>query len=304
MNKQELSAGMDNVEKLASASRWRRLFRHPFRYAQAMLFGKLIYPATRNPREVSARTFFGRSMNLLLPAGTDIYLTGGKTHGSEIRLARYMISQLNIGNVFVDVGAHYGYFSLLAADLVGKTGRVISLEASPSTFRLLESNVEQNSRIDPHNFCVSDVEEEIPFYEFPALYSEYNTTDVGQFREEGWFAAYPPRELKLQAHPLDGLLEEWDVIPDMIKIDVEGSEDKAVKGLGGILKEHSPAAILEYLSEERGHRPHREAELQLRRYGYFPHRIDPSGKVDPLENVPEYLDASGLDSDNIVFLKK
>lgn len=76
-------------------------------------------------------------MNIALPASTDIYLTGGKSHDSEIRLAKFLIKNLNQGDNFVDIGAHYGYFTLLGAHLVGKGGRVF-FEPGKSTYSLLE----------------------------------------------------------------------------------------------------------------------------------------------------------------------
>ena len=51
---------------------------------------------------------------------------------------------LRPGMSFVDVGANWGYFTLLAAHLVGKSGRIISLEPDPRIFRLLQSNLVRN----------------------------------------------------------------------------------------------------------------------------------------------------------------
>ena len=45
----------------------------------------------------------------------------------------------------MDVGANWGYFTLIGAHLVGRTGRVIALEPEPRLFRLLESNVARNA---------------------------------------------------------------------------------------------------------------------------------------------------------------
>nr|MBS0037520.1 FkbM family methyltransferase [Saprospiraceae bacterium] len=139
MDKAELLQGLKRVEKIAIASRWDRFWKNPKKYADAVLYRKLFYPKW-GTRKVKSETFFGKKINLLLPSGTDIFLTGGKSHPSEIRLARFLIQKLNPGNVFLDVGAHYGYFSLLGSVLVGETGKVFSFEASESTFAMLELN--------------------------------------------------------------------------------------------------------------------------------------------------------------------
>jgi len=114
------------VEQIASASKMGRLLKNPLKYIHAILFRELVYKNTKREKHVMAPTFFGVDMHLLLPSSTDIYLTGGKSHDSETRLAKFLIHELQTGDTFVDVGAHYGYFSLLAAKLVGDTGTVYS----------------------------------------------------------------------------------------------------------------------------------------------------------------------------------
>jgi precorrin-6B methylase 2 len=48
------------------------------------------------------------------------------------------------GDRVVDVGAHVGYFTLLAARLCGPNGRVFAFEPHPDNFRLLERNIREN----------------------------------------------------------------------------------------------------------------------------------------------------------------
>lgn len=64
------------------------------------------------------------------------------TEGLEIQL--YIVRNISVGgyagDVVVDVGANVGVFSQQAATAVGKDGSVLSVEANPPTFRLLEEN--------------------------------------------------------------------------------------------------------------------------------------------------------------------
>lgn len=55
-------------------------------------------------------------------------------------------SILRPGMNFVDVGANWGYFTLLAASLVGERGRVLSLEPDPRLFRKLSGNITRSRR--------------------------------------------------------------------------------------------------------------------------------------------------------------
>ena len=56
-----------------------------------------------------------------------------------------LLSRLKDGDVFVDVGANIGYFSILAASLVGEQGRVFAFEPDPANFDLLTKSSEHNS---------------------------------------------------------------------------------------------------------------------------------------------------------------
>ena len=140
-SKEQLLQRLDRVDRIAKASKWQRLLYHPWRYLWASYINWVQYPRHKRSVAVLASTFFGSRMEVRLPAGTDIYLTGGKSHDSEIRLARLMIRQLQPGDTFWDIGAHYGFFSLLATRLVGEAGKVVSFEAAPSTYTVLAQNV-------------------------------------------------------------------------------------------------------------------------------------------------------------------
>ena len=140
MQQATLLENLSRVTKLATASKWTRLLAHPLKYAHAILHRKLIYATNKKSKEVKTSTFFGKEMTLLLPASTDIYLTGGKSHSSEIRLAKFLINNLVAEDCFIDVGAHYGYFTLLAATLVKDKGQVLAFEASKNTFAILHKN--------------------------------------------------------------------------------------------------------------------------------------------------------------------
>ena len=289
------------VERIASFPKWRRALRHPLKYFSAILHRLLIYPVTRKEWLTRSQTFFGYRMALLLPSSTDIYLTGGKSHASEVQLAKFLILNLVSGDTFVDAGSHYGYFSLLAATLVGTDGKVLSIEAAPATFKILSSNVASLSQVQAFHCALSDKTETLLFYEFPNLFSEYNTLSPEQFQNESWIKQYPPREVKIDARRLDTLLQEYQVNPKIIKIDVEGAEYQVVTGLLDHLNLHSPMIVLEYLSENRSNQNHSQAAAQLKAKGYESFVIDEQGKLMKVSDINQYMKEHLLDSENIVF---
>ena len=304
MLKEEFISKIEGVERIASASKLNRMLKHPFRYFNAIFFREIIYKNSKQEKEVVSTTFFQTQMHLLLPSSTDIYLIGGKSHNSEIRLAKFLINQLESGDTFIDVGAHYGYFSLLASRLVGSSGKVFSFEASPTTYRIFEKNAKRTDNILSHNLAVSDSNEHLKFYEFPNLYSEYNSLDVEQFKNEKWFAEYKPKEVNVKSIMLDNFLSDKKSNPKIIKIDVEGAELKVIKGFKKHLLDNAPLIVIEYLSDERGNNAHVEAEKLLESLGFQPYIIDSTGNLQQVKSIASFFKEKGLDSDNVVFVNE
>ena len=147
MNSDMLIKKLAAIEQLARGSVLGRFFKNPVRYVAAIGYWRLFYPLKKRGKFARARTFFGAEMEVVLPSATEIFLFGAKTHDSEIRLARFLLKNLRPGHTFCDVGAHFGYFTLLASQLVGENGRVIAFEASRSTFEILKKNTIQAANV-------------------------------------------------------------------------------------------------------------------------------------------------------------
>ena len=188
--------------------------------------------------------------------------------------------------------------------MAGELGEVYAFEASPTTYSIFHKNVKKVENVEGHNLAVSDTNEHLKFYEFPNLYSEYNSLDVEQFKNEKWFAKYQPKEVKIKSVILDDFLSDEKLNPKIIKIDVEGAEFKVIKGAKKRLENDSPMVVLEYLSDERGNKAHVEAEGLLKSLGFQSFVIDGFGKLQPVNSIPSFIKDNGLESDNIVFIKK
>ena len=85
----------------------------------------------------------------------------------EPELVALLRKVLDPGMTFVDVGAHIGYFSLIAAALVGEKGVVHSFEPDPDCFSRLVVNSSVYSWVKTHNSAVADRNGEIPCYRSP-----------------------------------------------------------------------------------------------------------------------------------------
>jgi len=64
--------------------------------------------------------------------------------GREKDVHDQILGLLRSGDVYVDVGSNVGYYAVLASAIVGATGRVIAIEPSPETAKVLEQNIQLN----------------------------------------------------------------------------------------------------------------------------------------------------------------
>ncbi len=299
----DLTEKLAGVERIAGRSKWARLLGSPVKYLTAIGYRQAVYPFFRKGWLQRAPTFFGRDMWVMLPSGTDIFLTGGKSHGSEIRLARFLIQRLRPGDHVLDIGGHFGYFTLLSAELVGKTGQVRVFEPSAPTFALLRDNIAGLEQVMAEPKAVSYDDEPLVFYEFPPLFSEYNSTDISQFAHEDWFKQNPPLKKEVPAVSMDHLTGSGGFRPQWIKIDAEGGELSVVRGGQRYLRERAPTLVMEYLEPSRNNAPHRAAAELLYQWGYRSHAIGGTGELLAVDDLDAHLQREGLDSDNIVFAK-
>ena len=297
---------LERIQSYFKASYFNKMFQAPLRLlkgAIVVFYKKVAYPFFRKEFEVNASLFFGGRMKVLLPASNDIYINKAKPHDSEIRLAKFIIRKLLEGDHFLDIGAHYGYFSLLASRCVGDVGKVISVEPSSRAYAILSHNVKKIDNTRCMNNAISNKKDKTVIYEFPNMYSEYNSLNQDQYKDQKWFQEYTPKPITVESTTIDTILLEEKLSPKIIKVDVEGAEFLVMQGAQQYLTSDDPYVVLEYVQRGRGHSEHEKALQYLQNYRLYPHAISVDGSITYVENVTHYLLENRLDSDNLVFKK-
>lgn len=134
------------------------------------------------------------------------------------------LCKLRPGDVFLDVGCHYGVYSVLASKLVGPTGRVVAVEPHPGTLEVLRENVALNGcdNVEVLSLALSDSP--------GSLALSYN--ENGSHRQRQSDPASTVHSV--QAMGGDEALGN-SATPSVIKIDVEGHEFAVLLGLKGTL---------------------------------------------------------------------
>ena len=150
---------------------------------------------------------------------------------------------LRAGMTFVDVGANWGYFSLAAARMVGPTGRVVSVEADPRACRTLRANVSRNilDAVAVLEMAASDRSGTLQLQEYEADASDSGSYGVAATTT----VAAGGRAFTVAARTLDDALDEAGVGRiDVLKMDIEGGEARALSGLRRRFAEHGIDRIL------------------------------------------------------------
>lgn len=162
-------------------------------------------------------SFGGNTRDLL---GLMVYLFGTW----EPNLAAFLAHRLTAGDTFIDVGANSGWFSTMGAELVGPSGRVVAIEASPLIAARLRANLDRNQLGNTRVVVAAATSEPCTMDIVPGPAEHTGLTRVAKRHDLG--AAQVPGDT------LGALLDRNEVsTARVVKIDVEGAEYDVVRGL-------------------------------------------------------------------------
>lgn len=171
----------------------------------------------------------------------------------EMNITEFIARNVSDGMTVVDVGANYGYFSMLMAELTGSAGRVHALEANPFLSRLILKSSRVNGfdrKINIINQAISDHSgEELEFvYSDESPMNGLLAENVSEQARENHY----PNTHKVMISSIDDLFKNEKSI-DFIKVDIEGSEDKFWYGSQIIRKQNPKMIILMEFNRARYH---------------------------------------------------
>ncbi|MGQ0384086.1 MAG: FkbM family methyltransferase [Gammaproteobacteria bacterium] len=196
-------------------------------------------------------------LRLAVPWGHEICAELLTTGTYEPQSQRVLKSLLRPGQTMVDIGAHVGVFTLLAARAVGPGGQVHSFEPDPRTIAWLRSNVRRNGlrNVSITAAAVSDHIGRETFY----VGSDAAVSSLRAPRAD----LYRSREISVPVIDLSSYLKSHAVPRvDLVKIDAEGGELPALRMIHDLLNiPGRPALIVEFASMRQRAFGHSSAEL-------------------------------------------
>jgi FkbM family methyltransferase len=170
----------------------------------------------------------------------------------ERDLQHVIVERVHAGDVFYDIGANVGFFTLLAAARVGPTGRVIAVEPVPRNVDLLRRHLVLNAIENVSVFAVA-VADQPGEQRFDAAASP----SMGHLDAGG--------SLAVQVTTIDELVATGSAPPpQVIKMDVEGAESRVLAGAVHVLRAHRPIVLL----STHGYRQNEDCTAFLQAQGY------------------------------------
>lgn len=233
----ELAEAFEAAVARRNASRIQRLVADPLRAVTPAFLRRL-----GRVKEVPAQTFWGETMRVVVPEPVSAMIYRFGYYDENV--CRFLLAALHEGNTFVDIGAHFGFFSKLAVRLIGGSGHVVAFEPMPRTRSLLSANLSGSigaGCASVVEYAAFDEEKTLEFRDYGDAHSSFNSAFVG-------------RGLERTGIPVDVRARRFDDIwnelghqrIDVMKIDAESAELRVLIGAEQSLAKYKPVVIAEF----------------------------------------------------------
>ena len=185
---------------------------------------------------------------LKIQSGISLKIDPSRDNGVELALyetGTYEAGTLHVfenflksGDCFIDIGANIGLMSIYASKLVGETGKVISFEAHPETFKWFQFNIDLNhaANIQANSFALGSEAGNAEIYD---------NWDINRGGASLIVKSKDSVGHAIEVKVLDEVLDS-KVVPKLIKIDVEGFELPVLQGAEKTIRKHQPILVVEY----------------------------------------------------------
>ncbi len=172
---------------------------------------------------------------LFLDDTDSLFLSAYGSH--EKTITSLVKKEIKQGDTVLDIGAHIGYYTIIFSNLVGPKGHVYSFEPDPQNFSLLEKTVKENKLTNVHIFqnAVSDKNESVEFF-------QSNVDSIGNRMFDSNESGI---KIQINSISLDKFFKDKFNEINFIKMDIQGAEGLAIKGMTNILQNNKKLKIIQ-----------------------------------------------------------
>ena len=272
----------DPWNKKAASAKWMSVRKRVWRFAKSPAKAKYITLAMRLRRRfpdlaIPLRLKFG-AWWLAEKSALDDKLMHGEFEAGELRFVERFLEP---GMTVVDVGAHHGLYTLLAAKCVGREGSVLAFEPSERECARLQKHLRVNRcrNVRVMKYALGSEPGNAEFYVVDGPHDFCNSLRLPDVPDA-------VRQTKVEVRRLDQALEETGKLRvDFVKLDVEGGELEVLAGAERLLERRPRPVLLVEVEDRRtrgwGYRA-KEIIERVAKKGFRWHWIDSDGGLEPL----------------------
>lgn len=269
-------------------TRKQRIMRHPFTTAWMFVWRRLRYFFTFTfpilNKVIKVKTFWGETLHISV---YDVFSLArhGFIPGEEMLLTNYLIKAMRSNDVFFDVGANMGWYTVLTARL---GIQVHAFEPTENTFQLLYKNNFRKDNVTLVKKAVWDKSGVIEFYDFGNRNDVSNTAKESAHTDYLFKTHYGPeaRTVECEAVSLDDYCRETNVYPTFVNIDTEGSELKVLQGMQEVIIKIHPQIAVEFWKEMTTNGKGEEIMNLLKEAGYSSYIMTDDWRLEPYSLEP------------------
>lgn len=236
-----LIESLKRAVSISEATRAQKLKKVPVR----LIYSKILELISRwldKAFKVKAKTFWGEKILIIIPeeVSLSLYRYGFFEEG----LTKIILEYLKPGMTFFDVGAHFGYYTLFSAHIVGDKGQVHAFEPTPNIFEILKSNTLKKSNVILNNLAVGSKRNTVVINDYGIRYSAFNSVYNARL-PKNIISKLNPKKYEIQTISIDEYVEENKIKPDFIKIDAESYEHEIFLGMKQTIDKFHPVITIE-----------------------------------------------------------
>lgn len=161
----------------------------------------------------------------------------------ESGTTRHILKHIKPDSNFIDAGANFGYYSLLASEFID-SGKIYAIEPNPFVFEVLEANVAlaKNANVEPSNIGLSSGKvDELTLYWYEGANGNGMLYDPATIQNNNTFNRHKVKTVSLDAFA--------DKKIDLVKMDIEGSELEVLQNSDKFFEQNPGVKIILDLHE-------------------------------------------------------
>lgn len=170
---------------------------------------------------------------------SDIIRERGRYSHNDLVIMRTLIRE---GDFVIDIGANIGWYTLFFSSFAGSAGSVLAIEPEHGNLALLRRNIRKNSigNVDVFSGALSDVAGKGQLFRSQENSGDHILNVSGEMSSR--------EQISVTVGTLDSVIEKQGkgMIPTFIKMDVQGSEPKVLRGARKLFETHKPTVMIEY----------------------------------------------------------